>query len=476
MHFRLSSIRRRLSSTSLTQRFVFTTAIILIIFTIIVGSWISRKILDAVLIRNSETAALYMESFLEPLVQDLEAGPTLSPESIAGLQALAQKGILRRHVYLIKVWHPNGTVVFSSNAAIIGQTFDPAEIAEALKGNITAYREILGDEGDAGSQTFQTPIYEVYVPLRSQMTNSIIAVGEFYEDASVIEKTLAQAVRESWLVVGGTGAGALLILYLIVNSGTIVIATQKSELTHLDDERSKLEQDNHDLAQQIRVAHSVLADLDEKLKRRIGLELHDGPTQLISFILMHLDDIQRLTEKSDGTASNELLSELRSAAEDALLDIRDISNDLVRGPNDKPLRQSLSLDARIAAHERRTGLQVDKKGLECLRGLPDSLEQAVIQVVREALTNGHKHARGSTQSVTAWLEDGDLCLEIADEGQALELATPHPLPGGGGLGVAGMRYRAEAIDGSMVVLHKQGCGTTVSFRFPLSNDAPDNKA
>ena len=476
MTFRLSSISRRLSSTTLTQRFFAATSILLIIITIIVGSWISKKILDVVLIRNSETAALYMESFLEPLVQDLEYGPTLSAKSLAGLQALEGNDILRQHVLLIKVWHPNGTVVFSSNPDIIGQTFDIAEIAEPLNGNIVAYLETVEDEHNAGAQSFLKPVYEVYVPLRSRTTNNIIAVGEFYEDASVLEQTLAHAVLESWVVIGGAGAGALLILYLIVNSGANVISTQKSELTHLVDERSKLEQDNHDLAQQIRAANGVLAEIDEKVKRRIGLELHDGPTQLISFILMHLDDIQRLTGKSKGNASQELLLELRAAAEDALLDIRDISNDLVRGPNDQNSRQTLSLDARIAAHERRTGLRVDKKGLECLRDLPDNIEQVVIQVVREALTNGHKHARGSIQSVTAWLEDGDLCLEIADNGQAGNLATSHNFPGGGGLGVAGMRYRAEAIGGSMVVLSKQGRGTTVSFRFPLGNNGPDGKA
>jgi signal transduction histidine kinase len=186
---------------------------------------------------------------------------------------------------------------------------------------------------------------------------------------------------------------------------------------------------------------------------------------------MNLDEIRQITENASGGVtedSQHLLAELRAAAEDALIDIRDISTSLVRGPNEDEFRQSLSLEARIAAHERRTGLPVGRVGLQCLQDIPEQIVEVVIQVVREALTNGHKHARGSAQSVIAQREGNFLLVKVVDGGLARgRVSQEPPFPGGGGLGLSGMRYRAESIGGSMEVVREEGKGATISFKFPL---------
>ena len=87
------------------------------------------------------------------------------------------------------------------------------------------------------------------------------------------------------------------------------------------------------------------------------------------------------------------------------------------------------------------------------RDIPPSLhlsqpvEEALIRIIQEALTNIRRHAYASTATISLSTHDNQLTLLITDDGRGL---PPDPSRTGG-LGLTSMRERAEAVRGSFNV-------------------------
>ncbi len=94
---------------------------------------------------------------------------------------------------------------------------------------------------------------------------------------------------------------------------------------------------------------------------------------------------------------------------------------------------------------------------------------AVYRIVQEAVTNAATHARVSEAAVTLRSADGMIFAEIRDEGCGFELSDPGVALEDGhvGVGLVGMRERAEAVGGSLTVQTSPGSGTTVRAEVPM---------
>ena len=94
---------------------------------------------------------------------------------------------------------------------------------------------------------------------------------------------------------------------------------------------------------------------------------------------------------------------------------------------------------------------------------------ALYRIVQEAVHNAATHAGVSEAVVTLGSEGGMIVAEIRDEGRGFELRDPGASPDEGhlGVGLAGMRERAEAVGGTLDVQTSPGRGTTVRAAVPL---------
>jgi signal transduction histidine kinase len=90
---------------------------------------------------------------------------------------------------------------------------------------------------------------------------------------------------------------------------------------------------------------------------------------------------------------------------------------------------------------------------------PAEIEASAYFIVAEALTNVVKHARATTAEVKAWVEDGALRLEVADDGVGGADPTGH--------GLVGLSDRAIALGGSFAVGASPSGGTAVWATLPL---------
>ena len=94
---------------------------------------------------------------------------------------------------------------------------------------------------------------------------------------------------------------------------------------------------------------------------------------------------------------------------------------------------------------------------------------AVYRIVQEAVSNAATHAGVSEVAVALRSAGGVIIAEIRDEGCGFELRDPGATPDDDhvGVGLAGMRARAELVGGSLTVQTSPGKGTTVRATVPM---------
>jgi signal transduction histidine kinase len=107
-----------------------------------------------------------------------------------------------------------------------------------------------------------------------------------------------------------------------------------------------------------------------------------------------------------------------------------------------------------------TGLSVDVRVTPL--ALPRGVDAAGYRIVQEALTNVVRHAEATSVSVRIGPDDGDLVIEVEDNG------AERPGPSrGSGRGIRGMTERAAALGGQLTAGREPGRGFAVRARLPL---------
>lgn len=220
-------------------------------------------------------------------------------------------------------------------------------------------------------------------------------------------------------------------------------------------------------ARQRRTTERLLSKLvwaQEEERKRVSLEIHDGPAQTLYAALFGLQTYQALLQSDPDNAGEELRGAVQSIKE-TLAEIRRLIFDLRPMSLDEiGLMTSLRQYAEKFTTRHKIRIDVKTRGEE--RRLPVSLETALYRIVQEALTNIWKHARATKASVTVTFEARRCGIQIADDGVGFELANVGATDQGEHLGIAGIRERAEMLGGTLRIASVPGAGTTVVVTVP----------
>jgi signal transduction histidine kinase len=237
-------------------------------------------------------------------------------------------------------------------------------------------------------------------------------------------------------------------------------------VSHDWQERARLAAQNAELRRQIDDSQRRLVEINDLVLRRVGVELHDGPAQLISFALLRLDGLQpeRKSSPDEHTIPCDL-ERIRGALQEALAEIRCMAAGLTL----PDLSRVLPADVlRLAArnHERRTATSVvcDIEGLPAQ--LPGAIKSCLYRFVQEALNNAYRHAVGCGQAVRASYRRGTLEVEVADAGPGFAPGSENV---GDRLGLLGMRERVTSLGGTLEVESRPGVGTRLTARFKVAD-------
>jgi signal transduction histidine kinase len=210
---------------------------------------------------------------------------------------------------------------------------------------------------------------------------------------------------------------------------------------------------------------SKLVWAQEEERKKVSLEIHDGPAQTLYAALFRLQTYQALLGSDPEHAAQELDGAVGSIR-DTLQEIRRLIFDLRPMSLDEiGLVPALRQYAEKLSSRHAIRIEVKTRGPE--RRFAVSLETALYRIVQEALTNTWKHARATKASVTVTFDARRCNIQIADDGIGFDLAAVGANGQGEHLGIVGIRERAEMIGGSLRIASAPGAGTTVIVSVPV---------
>lgn len=154
------------SRLSLTQRFSIAGGIVLLAASLTIGSWVSSKIEQGVTVNTAAATALYMESFVAPIAQELAQADRLSEPAVQSLDSIFDNTPLGERVVSYKIWKAGGLIAHAADRSMIGRSFEVTDnLRQALAGNVVADFDNLGDAEDKAERARNIPLLEIYSPI-----------------------------------------------------------------------------------------------------------------------------------------------------------------------------------------------------------------------------------------------------------------------------------------------------------------------
>jgi signal transduction histidine kinase len=223
-------------------------------------------------------------------------------------------------------------------------------------------------------------------------------------------------------------------------------------------------------------AMAQILEGDERMLGRIGLDIHDGPTQQLSVALLEVQLLE--ADLDDAVAAGAVLpdklrpslSRIYETLGGALQEMRELIGHLRPAQfEDRTLPEVLSNAVR--AFESQQGASVDYQPSGEFSDSRVSLSQKITfyRILQEALNNAARH--GAATEVSVRLREGPagITMEIRDNGRGFEVdQVRRPTPGNpqARYGLYGMRDRAQLLGGSLDVWSRPGVGSLITVFLP----------
>ncbi|MDX2194183.1 MAG: GAF domain-containing protein [Gemmatimonadales bacterium] len=198
----------------------------------------------------------------------------------------------------------------------------------------------------------------------------------------------------------------------------------------------------------------------EEERRHIARELHDEAGQALVGIKLGLQVLARSPYVAPALGTE--IDQLREVVHAATVQLKDLARRL-RPPTLDALGLAESIRQLAADFSQRTGVEVRLR-LHLDAGRLDAEQEiALYRVVQEALTNIARHAEAGRVWIGLLADARGTRLVIRDNGRGF---LPREAGPGGGLGLLGMRERADMLGGHFVLWSAPGAGTRLRVVVP----------
>jgi PAS domain S-box-containing protein len=232
---------------------------------------------------------------------------------------------------------------------------------------------------------------------------------------------------------------------------------------------------------EIRRRNQALRELSRQLlrsqddeRRRIARELHDGTNQNLAALKINLSLLQD-TDAIQDAKSRRIIAEALALTDQSSREIRSLSYLL-----HPPMLDELGLDSALQSYVegfcQRTGIEVALRSPARIGRLTQDTETTVFRIVQEALGNIHRHSGSKRANISLERVGNEIRLEISDEGKGGVVMAPMA-PGRikMGVGLLGMRERAQQLGGSLEVVSSSS-GTAIFVRLPVEQKGTPDPA
>lgn len=398
-------------------------------------SIVSSHIEEAFSQKAAASTALYMDSFVEPLVQELAANKPLSIGNRQALEHLLSPRAMGKPIVALRIW-VGDDIVFSSPREVVHVGSPPTNLRNrTLRGEVVA--SFTGAAGEA-ERGFGGAILEIYAPIRQTGTNRIIALAATSELAAELSREMRAAQYSSYVVIASAASTLLLVLFNL--TGGLQHRIGELSLQHAADQRFR---------KRVCLANGRAFESNERNLRRVGKQLHAGPLQLAALALLKVDSLCEppygLNDVGAERAND--IDAIRNALKECLNQIRDLSASLAPSELDG-LCVAEVIKKAIRLHELRTDAPVTCEFRDLPQKTPDALKACAYQFVTQGLTSAFRHSpRGNVQVRATGPQqlEIELCYEVQRSqpgpSPAEDLAATHE----------SVRQRIESLGGSLCV-------------------------
>jgi len=223
-------------------------------------------------------------------------------------------------------------------------------------------------------------------------------------------------------------------------------------------------------AEALRSQTATQTALAERL--RIARELHDIVAHSIGIIAIQAGAAHRVFDASPAEARGALAA-IEATSRETLSGLRRMVTGLRRADEEPGSGQAelgpapgLADLERLAAQTRDAGVRVEVEWRGSREPLPADIDRSAFRIVQEAVTNVVHHAGTDQCLVMIDRADGQLSIEVTDNGRGGDPVA------GTGYGITGMRERAALLGGEFSAGARPGGGFRVAARLPLPAAAP----
>jgi signal transduction histidine kinase len=378
---------------------VAAAGIVVLLLVSVVGVVASRRIAERQAVNDAAARTdLLVDTTVEPAIA--EGLLTGDSAATAAFAKVIKAHVLSDAIVRVKLWTPEGRIVYSDESRLIGQTFplDPDERSAFNPARTRAGVTDLGRPENRYEQSFGK-LLEVYRPVWTPAGKPLL-----FETYSRYQSVSA---RSSQLVRGFAGITLSSLLLFIVLLAPVLF-TLLRRLRRAQANRESLLQ------------HAVHASADER--RRIAATVHDGVVQELVATSFALSG---KAEQAASSGHPQQAEELHAAAASVRSNIGSLRSLLVDiyPPNLRSAGLPTALED-LANTLRTRGIDVAVEiDDQAAQRLDENGTRLVFQVAQECLRNVVKHARAGHVTVALGDDTERVQLDVTDDGAGFD-ATP----------------------------------------------------
>jgi two-component system NarL family sensor kinase len=211
-----------------------------------------------------------------------------------------------------------------------------------------------------------------------------------------------------------------------------------------------------ELNRQQQLRFKAIIDSEEKERRRIAQELHDGLGQLLSTAKLNISVLEETSSPNDTHVKNVL-----SLIDNAIDEVRAISHNMMPGVLIRlGLISALRELARNISDSNKIKVELN---VDYDERLNETNEVAIYRIIQESTNNMIKYSKGTQISITLSKNKADLILEIKDNGIGFDTSL---IETSSGIGWKNIYARTALLHGNIRINSEPSKGTIVNIHFP----------
>jgi signal transduction histidine kinase len=262
---------------------------------------------------------------------------------------------------------------------------------------------------------------------------------------------------------------------VLVLIGVLFLVALGTGLYTLQANRKTFERLHH-LAERLQSQSQQLGDLSWKLievqeetLRQVSRDLHDEFGQILTALGAMLSRAEAKGLEKDSVFVQDV-QKVKKIVSDTLENVRD-SSQIFRPAILDDFGLEETLEWFVRQFSKQTGIQVhfERDLTEGFFPREDAIH--IYRILQEALNNVARHSKAREAWVVLREKDDELSLEVRDNGVGFKMAAGVERAPGDGIGLMGMRERAQHLNGSFALRSAPGEGTRVNIRVPTGQTA-----